>query len=183
MRGSMMLGILGVVMGLTGASLGLYAYEFTGTFTSDHPYASRLGFGILAFVLALVIGVGASLLRARPDVGAALMIAASIGGALAMSMFMSGKVDPGGLGGFPTVLFTYAVAPSLLGAALGVQGATPTPTVTLMRWLTLLLLAASVAGGYLVAGLFGAVVFAVPFLIAAGLVLTASNKTSSYPQG
>jgi hypothetical protein len=142
----MLLGILGVAFGVTAAALGLLNYVLNGIGSPANPYAPRLGFGIATFAFALLIGVGAALLRARPDLGSLLMIADSVGGTLALSAFNAG------------------------------------PTVVALRWLTLLLLAAGVAAGYSLGGVLAALVFAVPFLIAAVLVLTGAGESQPSQQ-
>lgn len=171
MRAGMLLGILAVIVGVTASTFALLTvvapYAIPGSPSLHTLYTPRLPFGVLAFVLALVIGIGASLLRARPDVGAVLMIVASIGGTLALSAFDAS----------PAFVYAISVPLCLLGAFLAVRQAAPTPTVVALRWLTLLLLAAGVAAGYRFGGFVGAIALAVPFLIAAGLVL--ADRTSN----
>ncbi len=168
MRAGMFFGILGVVVGVSVAAFALLVYVFNGTNSPGNPYASRLGFGVAAFALALLPGIGASLLRARPDVGSLLLVVGSVGGTLAMSAFNAGAA------------FWYALAVPLclLGAFLALRAAMPSPSVTLLRALVLLLLAAGVVAGYSFGGAFDAVVFAVPLVIASALALTGSPARS-----
>jgi hypothetical protein len=172
-RAGIFFGILGVLVSLSVAAFALLVYVVNGTTSPGNPHASRVAFGVAAFALALLPGIGASLLRARPDVGSLLMLAGSVGGTLAMSAFNAGAA----------FWYAGAVPLCLLGAFLALRAAASSPSlsITLLRALVLLLLVAGVVAGFALGGAFGAVVFAVPLLIAGVLTLTGS-PARSYPQ-
>jgi hypothetical protein len=163
MRGAgIALGLLGVLFSISASAFALLIYGATH---------GRAGYGIAAFVLALLIGVGAALLPARPDIGAALMVLSSITGTISISALNS------------NTWYAVAIPLSVLGAFLGLWVARPTPSIIALRWVTLALLVAGVVVGYIFGGLFGAVAFFVPLLIAAAIVLIGSTSSSPSSQG
>jgi hypothetical protein len=163
MRAGMFFGILGVLVSVSAAAFALLD-------AVAHGAHGRAGFGFAAFVFALLIGVGASLLPARVEIGAALMVASSIAGTLAVNVLSANS------------WYAFAVPLCVLGAFLALWAARPTPAIVALRWVTLTLLAMGVIVGYIFGGLFGALAFVIPLLIAAFLVLIGSASTSPSPR-
>ncbi len=92
MRRSVAVGLLGALTGVTASAYAFIMYMVNGLDGAGNPYAGSIDHYVAAFILAIIAGVGATLLPRRTLLGSTLLIAGSILGFVATvgtSMFNS----------------------------------------------------------------------------------------------
>lgn len=163
--GAVTIGLLGALVGLSAAGYALVVYLVEGTNGMANPYASRMGFGVAAFLLAALAGVGAFVVLARPLHGSVLLMMGSLLGLVAISLFSI------------NTWYVLAVPLCMLGAILALASAPrPTSSVT-VQWLSLALMVAVAVAAYFVAGILAALAVALLAVVALVLLLPSVART------
>jgi hypothetical protein len=161
-----LLGGIGALAGLAAAGYAFVIYMVEGLNGMGNPYADRVGFGIAAFVLALVAAVGAVLLYRRPELGSLLMVAGSILGAVAINLF------------YINTWYVASVPLCLLGAILALAAVGKSAGAITMRWLTLAVALASAVAAYFFAGWVAAAILGAILVLGLALVLLPATRTA-----
>lgn len=156
MRTGVVLGILGALAGVTASAYAFIIYMVNGLNGMGNPYASRVGYCIAAFILAIVAGVGAALLPRQPLLGSILLVAGSILGFISLNLMYTNT--------------WYALAvPLCLLAAIFALGSLPSATAAPMQWTLLAILAVATIAGYVFGGWLPALIFAALLILAAAV--------------
>lgn len=156
---AVMLGLIGAFAGILAAGYAFVIYMVEGTNGMANPYAARVGFGVAAFLLAGVAGLGALLVWRRPEVGSLLLMLGSILGFVAINLFNI------------NTWYILTVPLCLLAALLALDTAAPSPVTTGLRIGSLALLIAMTVAAYFVAGTLVAAAHVVLVLVALALVM------------
>lgn len=156
MRTGVALGILGALAGITASAYAFVIYMVNGLNGTGNPYASRVGYCIAAFLLAIIAGVGAALLPRQTLLGSILLVAGSILGFLSINLM------------YTNTWYALAVPLCLLAAILAL-GSLPSATAAPMQWTLLAILAVAVAASYFFSGWLPALIFVALLILAAAV--------------
>lgn len=162
--GAVSVGLLGALVGLSAAGYALVVYLVEGTNGMANPYASRVGFGIAAFLLAALAGVGAFVVLARPLRGSVLLVLGSLLGLVAISLF------------YINTWYVLTVPLCVLGAILALASAPRSATSITLQWLSLALIVAVAVAAYFVAGILAALAVALLAVLALVLLLPSAAR-------
>lgn len=156
MRTGVVLGILGALVGVTAAGYAFIIYMVNGLNGTGNPYASRVGYCIAAFILAIVAGVGAALLPRQTMLGSILLVAGSILGFISLNLM------------YVNTWYALAIPLCLLAAILAL-GSLPIAAAAPMQWALLAILVVAIIAGYFFAGWLPALIFVTLLILAAAI--------------
>ncbi|MGZ3663866.1 MAG: hypothetical protein ACXVDA_05165 [Ktedonobacterales bacterium] len=156
MRTGVVLGILGALAGVTASAYAFLIYMINGLNGTGNPYASRVGYCIAAFILAIIAGVGAALLPRQPVLGSILLVAGSILGFISINLM------------YTNTWYALAIPLCILAAILAL-GSLPIAAAAPMQWALLAILAAAVVASYFFGGWLPALIFAALLILAAAV--------------
>ncbi|MGZ3582778.1 MAG: hypothetical protein ACXWP6_08595, partial [Ktedonobacterales bacterium] len=150
------LGILGALAGVTASAYAFLIYMINGLNGTGNPYASRVGYCIAAFILAIIAGVGAALLPRQTVLGSILLVAGSILGFVSINLM------------YTNTWYALAIPLCILAAILAL-GSLPIAAAAPMQWALLAILAAAVVASYFFGGWLPALIFAALLILAAAV--------------
>ncbi|MGZ3678186.1 MAG: hypothetical protein ACXWQR_06420 [Ktedonobacterales bacterium] len=153
MRTGVVLGILGALAGVTASAYAFLIYMVTGLNGTGNPYASRVGYCIAAFILAIIAGVGAALLPRQPVLGSILLVAGSILGFISINLM------------YINTWYALAIPLCILAAILALGSLPAAP----MQWALLAILAVAAVASYFFGGWLSALIFVALLILAAAV--------------